>query len=157
MMTFTSAGTGDRLEVNGETVAEEQRLALGQVWLDVLVEDIGDLGVRNGDEDDVGLFHGFSGVIDLEALFFSHRAALAAGIEADDDFDAALFEVQGVGVALGAEADDSAGLAFERCKAGVFFSVDFRGHIGSGLEGRRYWFKRGTGSNGFFPALQGFH
>jgi FKBP-type peptidyl-prolyl cis-trans isomerase len=144
----------DGLVENGEAVGEEERFALGEVGGDVLLVHATDLGVRHGDEDDVGGLHGFSGVHDLEALFFGHGAALGACVEADDDFDAALLEVQGVGVALGAEADDGAGLAFERCEAGVFFSVDFRGHI-------VFWFRRGgdSGSGGdgvkrLFPDTQ---
>ena len=39
----------------------------------------------------------------------------------DDDFDAAVAQVQGVGVALRSEADDGDGLAFEGVKRGVLF------------------------------------
>ena len=51
-----------------------------------------------------------------------------AGIEADDDLDAAFLEVQRVGVALGAEAEHGAGFAFENGEVGVFVGVDFCGH-----------------------------
>ena len=118
----------DGLVENGEAVGEEEGFALGEVRGDVLLVHAADLGVRHSDEDDVGRFDRIRGVHDLEALFFSHRTALGARVKADDDFDAALLEVQGVGVALGAEADDSASLAFEGGEARVFFSVDFGGH-----------------------------
>ena len=45
--------------------------------------------------------------------FLAPRNRFAAGIEADDDLDAALLEIKGVGVALGTEADNGHGFAFE--------------------------------------------
>jgi len=121
----------DGLVENGEAVGEQQRLALCEVGGDVFLVHAADLRVRHGDEDDVSGLHSFCGVHNLETLLLSHLAALGTRVEADDDFDAALLEVQGVGVALGAEAD------FQRGKAGVFFSVDFGRHDGVWFEGRR--------------------
>jgi hypothetical protein len=118
----------DGLVMDGEAVAEEEGLALGEVRLDVGLVNATDFGVGNGDEDDVAQLHGFGGVIDFEAFFFGDFAALAAGIQTDDDIGAAFLEVKGVCMALGAKADDGAGFAFQRGQAGVFFSVDFCGH-----------------------------
>ena len=41
---------------------------------------------------------------------------------------AAVLEIQRVGVALRAEAEDGEGFAFESCEIGVFVGVDFGGH-----------------------------
>ena len=51
------------------------------------------------------------------------RAALRARREPDDDVDARLVEVQGVGVALAAVADDRDGLAGQRRRVGVVVVV----------------------------------
>ena len=65
---------------------------------------------------------------DGEALLRRDRARRAAGIQADDDVHAAVLEVERVGVALGAEADDRAGLGGEEFEVGVFIGVNFGGH-----------------------------
>jgi hypothetical protein len=44
------------------------------------------------------------------------------------DFASALLEVQSVGVALGAEAEDREGLSFEKFEVGVFVGEDFGWH-----------------------------
>ena len=53
---------------------------------------------------------------------------LRPGREADDDVDAAVLEVLGVGVALAAVADDGDGLAGQRRRVGVVVVVHARGH-----------------------------
>jgi len=58
------------------------------------------LRVGQGDHDDVGELDGFGGRINLEALFARNGDGLAALIEADDDVQAALLEIQRMGVAL---------------------------------------------------------
>lgn len=93
-------GRGDGFEVDSKTVAEEQGLAGGQVRSDVCLIDFRDDGVWHGDHDDVGFFHGFCGVEHFEAAFCGDGAAFGLWVEADDDLEAALFEVKRVGVAL---------------------------------------------------------
>ena len=122
-------GRDDRLEVDGEPVAEEQRLALTQVRRDVLLVAGGLLGVGQRDHDDVGALHGLGGRDDFEALFAGDRDGLGAFVEADDDVAAAVLEVQRVGVALGAEAEDGEGFVLEHAEVGVFVGVNFSGHI----------------------------
>ena len=128
-----------------EQWGKKQRLALAQVWLDVLLVAGRDLGVWHGDEDHVRQFHRFTGVINFEAFFFGDIAALAARIQTDDDFNAAFLEVQSVSMALRAEADHGADFAFEWRQAGVLFSVDFSGHVLG-----RVWFEGAqSGSTGW--------
>ena len=64
----------DGLEMDREAVAEEERLALGEIRRDVLLVGGGLLGVGQGDQDDVGALHGLGGVEDLEALFLRRPA-----------------------------------------------------------------------------------
>ena len=98
--------------MDGEAVAEEQRLALGQVGADVLLETGGLLGVRQRDEDHVCAAHRFRRGDDFKALFLGHGDGLGAFVEADDHVHAALLEVERVGVALRAEAEDGEGFIF---------------------------------------------
>ena len=93
-------GWGDGFEMNGEAVAEEQGFPLGQIGSDILPVNRGNLGVRHGNKDDVGLLDRVGRVENREAFLLGYRAAFAARVEADDDLHAAFFEVEGVGVAL---------------------------------------------------------
>ena len=62
----------DRLEVHREPVGEEQRFALGQVRLDVVLEYVRLAGVRHGHEDYVGAFHRLGVLVNLESLALGH-------------------------------------------------------------------------------------
>ena len=93
-------------EVDVEAVGEHQRLALFQVGRDFVLVEIGLDVIGDQDHDDVGGFGGVGDGQDFQAGGFGFRGALAAGIEADDDVDAAVAQVQRVGVALAAVADD---------------------------------------------------
>ena len=64
----------------------------------------------------------------VKPFFLATARLLTAGVEADDDLDAAFFEVEGVGVALRTEADDGDRFAFEVFQVGVFVCVDFCCH-----------------------------
>ena len=86
-------------------------------------------GVGQRDEDDVGALHGFGGVEDFKAFFLRDGDGFAAFVKADDDVAAAFFEVERVGVALGAEAEHGEGFAFENVQVGVFVGVDFCRHL----------------------------
>jgi len=129
-------GRYDRLVKDGEAMAEEQGLAGLEVRGNVLLVDRGDDEVGDGHHDDVRLLHGFGRVKNLEAELLGDRAALALGVEADDDLDAALLEIEGMGVSLGAEADHGAGLPLEKLQVGIFVGVDFGGH---GWVGVCFW------------------
>ena len=83
-----------------------QGLALGEVGLDGLLVELGLLLVVDEDHDDIGGLGGGGGGHDGEALALGPGPALAALIEAHDDLHAAVLQVQRVGVALGAVADD---------------------------------------------------
>ena len=118
----------DQPEVDGEAVAEHERLALGEVRADVRGIDRGLLHVRQADHDDVGAADGLGGVIDLEAVLLGDGAGLRARVEADDDLAAALLQVDRMGVALRTVAEDGEGLVLEHAEVGVFVGVDFGGH-----------------------------
>ncbi len=105
-------GWGDGVVVDSETVAEQERLAIGEIVADVGLIDLGRGGVRHCKKDDIGAFDRLRIADDFEALRLGGRPGRAAFVEADDDVLAAVLQVEGMGVALGAEADDGEGLAF---------------------------------------------
>ncbi len=88
----------DGLEMNAEAVREEERFALGQIRRDVLLVGGGLLRVGEPDQDHVGTPHGLGGIIHRKSILLGDLAALAAGIQANDDFAPAVLEIQGMGV-----------------------------------------------------------
>jgi hypothetical protein len=120
----------DEAEMDGQTVRENEGLALGKVGGDVVGINVGLLHVGETDEDDVGLLHGLAGRDDGESVFLGDGLGLRAFVEADDDLDAGVLQVEGVRVALGAVAEHGDGLVFEEAEIGVLVGVYFGGHVG---------------------------
>ena len=89
-MTLTSFGGTTVLKWMLKPWVKRSVFPFGEIWADVLVVGGGLLGVGDADHDHVGKFHGLGGVVNREAIVFGDFAALAAGIEADDDFAAAV-------------------------------------------------------------------
>ena len=90
----------DGLEMNRKSVREQQRFALGQIRRDVLLVSLRLLGVRQRHKNHVRLLHRFAGGDDLKSFFPRDRDGLAAFVKADDDLEAAVLEIERVGVAL---------------------------------------------------------
>ena len=63
-------------------------------------------GVGQRDHDDVGALDGFGGGDDFKSFFLRDGNGFAAFVKADDDCKAAVFEIERVGVALRARAED---------------------------------------------------
>jgi len=82
-------------------------------------------GVVTARNTDVGAFHGFGGSDDFKSFFLRDGNGLAAFVKSDDDLEAAVFEVERVGVALRAEAEDRQRFVFEHAEVGVFVGIDF--------------------------------
>ena len=109
----------DAAKVDVEAVGEGQGLAGGQVGSDALLIQGGLLLVVDQDHDHVGSLGGLGGGHDGHALGFGLGPALGAVVQAHDDVDAALLQVEGVSVALRAVADDGNGLASQLLKVTV--------------------------------------
>ena len=101
-----------------------QHVAGLEVRLDFALEEVALQLVGDEDVDDVGGLGGVGGAHRLEAVADRQVVVLAAGALADDDVDAGVAEVLGLGVALRAVADDGDGLAGEGVHVGVFVVVD---------------------------------
>ena len=114
--------------MNRKTVGKQKRLARGQVRRDVALVGPGLFGVGNGHENDIGAADGFAGADHFKTFGLGHGNGLAPLIKADDDLAAAVLEVERVGVALGAEAQDGQGLVLQMFQVGVFVGINFGGH-----------------------------
>ena len=95
----------------------------------MLLVDLG-LGLV-GDEhhDDVGLLGGVVHAHDLEAGLLGGLGGLGALAQANADVNAGVQEVQRVGVALGAVADDGDLLALDDARVHVLLVIDVDGHV----------------------------
>ena len=118
-MTSTSGGSHDLIEMDVEAVAESQHLAGLQVGLDGLVVEVGLVLVLHQDHDHVGNGRGLGRVHGLEAVFLGQLPVGAAFALADDHLHSGVAEVLGMGMALGAVADDGHGFIFQKRKIGV--------------------------------------
>ena len=125
---------GDGLEVDVEAVSEGQGLALGHVGGDLAVVDVSAQLVGNQHHHNVAGLGSLFDFHDLEVLVGGGelRGFLPVGrafAQTDDDVDAALGQVFGVGVALGTKTDDSNRLAVENAEVavGIIILVDSHG------------------------------
>ena len=104
-----------------EAVGCAEGLAGFEIGGDRFVVDLGLHFVGEGDDDQIA---GLDGIFDaggVEAFFDGEAAVGAVFAVGDADLDAAVAEVLGVGVALGTEADDGDGFAFEGVEGGILF------------------------------------
>ena len=93
--------------MNGKAVAEEEALTLAKVRGDIFLVDGWNLEVWDSHKYDVRRTNRLGSRKNFKAVFFCDGNGFAAFVKTDGDFDATIFEVEGMGVALGAEADDS--------------------------------------------------
>jgi hypothetical protein len=123
-----TAGLGpDVVEADVEAVAEEQRRTLAQVGLDLVRVD-GPLHlVRREDDDEVGLLDRVGDREDTQALGLGLGLGLGALGQADAHVDAAVTQVERVGVALAAVADDGDLAPLDDRQVGVVV-VEHLGH-----------------------------
>ncbi len=117
----------DEAEVDVEPVAEDQGVAgLHGVGQPVLPRGLlGGVGQQH--DDDVGLGGRLVGRLDREASLLGDRPRGGALAQPDADVDAGVAQVQGVGVALRAVAEDGDLLRLDDREVGVLLVVD-RGH-----------------------------
>ena len=127
---------GDGLEVDVEAVGKGQCLALGHVGGNLRVVDVGAQLVGNQHHDNVTGLGSLLDLHDLEVLMGGSELGglLPVGralAQSDNDIDAALGQVLGMSVALGAEADNGNGLAVEHAEVavGIIVLVDSHGGV----------------------------
>ena len=121
----------DGAEVDVESVGKHQRLAGGQIRSDLLlVQTLLDV-IRNQHHDHIGFSHRVGHGGDAQTVRLGLRAALASLVQPDDDVDAGIAKIEGMGMTLAAVTDDGHRLALERVESGVALVIDLRGHATS--------------------------
>ena len=85
-------------------------------------------GVGNGHKNDIGAAHRFRRAHHFKSLGLRHGNGFASLIQADNNLAAAVFQVQGMGVALGAEAQNGQGFVLQVFQVGVFVGINFGRH-----------------------------
>ena len=116
----------DLAKMDVEAMREHEHVAGLKVRGDVFLVKARLKLVVDQDHDDIGLLCGFGGGVDREALLFGALPGLTALVKADDDVKAGLLEVQRVGMALAAVADDGDFLSLKIGKVAVFLIIDLR-------------------------------
>ncbi len=121
-------GGFDVLEVDVESMREDEGLALLQVRQDVGLIDLGLDFVRQQDLDEVGLFSGFGGGeqghAGLEAVLDGELVVVGALALAHDHVDARVAQVLRLGMALRSVADHGDRLVLEGGQRPVLVRVD---------------------------------
>ncbi len=97
----------DQVEMDVEAVTEEQRVAVLQIGLDVVLEDLSLGGVGRQQHDDVGPLGHLGRCVHVEPLLGDLRTGLRSVFEADLHLHAGVAQAERVGVALAAVADDA--------------------------------------------------
>jgi hypothetical protein len=97
----------DQIEVDVQTMTEEQRIAVFQIRLDVVAEDLGLRRIGRQQHDHVGPLGDLGGGVHLEALFGDLVARLGAFLEADLHLHAGVAQRKRMRMALAAIADDA--------------------------------------------------
>jgi hypothetical protein len=97
----------DQIEVDIETMTEEQGIAVFEIRLDVAGEDLGLRGIGSQQHDDVGPLGDLGGCVDLQALLGHLLPRLGTFLEADLYLDAGVAQRKRMRMALAAVADDT--------------------------------------------------
>jgi hypothetical protein len=126
MLTSMSAGGWMKPKANVETVGEHQRVARLEVRRDVLFIDLRLDRVGQRHHDHVGFGAGLGIAQHAQPVAFRLGPALAARVETDAHIHAALLEVERMGMALAAVAEDRDLFALQIAQVCLVFVVDFR-------------------------------
>ena len=114
----------DQAEMDVEAMGEHKHVAFFQVGLDVSLIHGRLLLVIDEDHDDVCLFGSFICCKHFKALCLSLGPGFASLVQTDDDVASGILQVQRMGMALAAVADNRDGFAFQQGKVAVFLVVN---------------------------------
>ena len=102
-----AGGGHDLLEMDVEAMGEHQHIALFQIGGDILLVNVRLYLVVHQNHDDVGPFRGISHGLDLQARLFRVGPVLGARAQTTAHIAAGFLQIQRMGVALGAIANDA--------------------------------------------------
>ncbi len=86
--------------MNGRTVRKQKRFAFRQIWRDILFISGRLFRIGNRHENHVTAFHSLRSRDDFKSFFFGDGNGFTSFVKADDDFAAALFQIERVRMAL---------------------------------------------------------
>ena len=118
-----AGGRDDLLIADVEAVGKSQSLAVGQVGGDILLIDVGLDLVVDEHHDDVAPLGGVSHGHHLQAGLLGVGPVLGALTQAHAHVAAGVLQVEGMGMPLGAVADDGDLLAVQIAELAVLFIV----------------------------------
>ena len=113
------------LEMDIEAMSKGKSTAGLEVRLDIVLVDIRLLLIGNQNHRDIRLLHSCGNGKDLESMTLSCCLGLAALIEADNDIDAALLEIQCMCMALAAISNDGNRLAIHDLPVYILVIISF--------------------------------
>ena len=116
----------DRPEADIEAMGEHQSLPCREVGRDFFLVDVRLNRVRHQNHDDVGPGCNFSDCSDRQAAGLGFGSRFAAGGQSDSHVNAAVLQVESVGVALGAIANDGDFLAPDERDIGGILVIHLR-------------------------------
>jgi len=117
-------------------MGEHERLPGGKVRRYFLLINFGLHRVGHQDHDDVGPGRNFSHRPHGQSAGFGFGARFAAGGQADSHLNPAVLQVESVGVALGAVANNGDFLAPDECDIGRILMVHLRHDVSLSLDVR---------------------
>ena len=112
-----------------KAMGKGEGLAGGHGRGDVLLVDVGLHFVGKKNHDDVSLLGSFGDTHGFEAVLLGELIVLTAGALGNDDVHAGIAEVESMGMALAAEAENGNGLTLEVAEISVFVVINFHGKI----------------------------
>ena len=110
-----------------EAVGKGERRAFFDIGFNFVAVGGGDGFVRQQHHDHIGLCHGIAGFGHFQAGVFRFFPACAAFAQADDDFHAAVVEVERVGVALAAVTENGDSFALDEREVAIFIVKNLHG------------------------------
>jgi hypothetical protein len=117
----------DLVVVNGKAVGEGKRSALLHVGLDFFLVQLGLEFVRGQDHHHIGRLHGRRHIRNLQAVRLCLLNSGRAWTQTHHHINTGILQVAGMGMALGAVADDGDFLATDDGKVGVFVVIHLHG------------------------------
>ena len=110
--------------MDGKAVTKGKGSALFDVWLNVFAVDFGLQLVRGQNHDNICAFNGIGSRFGRQAVSDDFLIGRAFRAQADNDINAAVFQVQRMSAALGAIAQNGNFLAFDDRDIAIFIVIN---------------------------------
>ena len=115
--------------MNVETVSEHDVLTFAHMWLDFIRPKHGLFLIRDEDHDNVCPLRNLAWAHDREAFGFSFWLRRRRGLQSNPDFYAIVFQVERVGMALAAIADNTDLFALDKGEVCILLIINIHLYI----------------------------